>query len=53
MANYVEDAVQWVRGRRMVDEGSGLRHIARVMRCSPATAKKSLDVVAGKQGDDP
>ena len=28
--------------RRMADEGSGLRHIARVMACSPATAKKAL-----------
>ena len=28
--------------RRMAAEGSGLRHIARVMTCSPATAKKAL-----------
>ena len=28
--------------RRMADEGSGLRHIARVMQCSPATVKKAL-----------
>ena len=28
--------------RRMADEGSGLRHIARVMTCSPATVKKAL-----------
>ena len=28
--------------RRMADEGSGLRHIARVMACSPATVKKAL-----------
>ena len=28
--------------RRMSDEGAGLRHIARVMQCSPATAKKAL-----------
>ena len=27
---------------RMAAEGSGLRHIARVMTCSPATAKKAL-----------
>ena len=39
--------------RRMVDEGSGLCHIARVMQCSPATVKKALDAVAGSQGDDP
>ena len=35
--------------RRMADEGSGLRHIARVMTCSPATVKRALDVVAGCQ----
>ena len=28
--------------RRMSDEGVGLRHIARVMQCSPATVKKVL-----------
>ena len=28
--------------RRMSDEGAGLRHIARVMQCSPATVKKAL-----------
>ena len=28
--------------RRMADEGAGLRQIARVMRCSPATVKKAL-----------
>ena len=39
--------------RRMADEGSGLRHIARVMQCSPATIKKALDAVAGSQDDDP
>ena len=39
--------------RRMADEGSGLRHISRVMQCSPATVKKALDAVAGSQGDDP
>ena len=38
---------------RMSDERSGLRHIARVMTCSPATVKKALDAVAGSQGDDP
>ena len=38
--------------RRMADEGSGLRHIARGMTCSPATGKKALDAVAGSQGDD-
>ncbi len=38
---------------RMADERSGLRHIARVMTCSPATVKKALDAVAGSQGDDP
>ena len=38
---------------RMADEGAGLRQIARVMTCSPATVKKALDVVAGSQGDDP
>ena len=39
--------------RRMADEGSGLRHIARVIQCSPATVKSALDAVAGSQGDDP
>ena len=39
--------------RRMADEGSGLRHIARVMACSPATVKKALNSVAGGQDDDP
>ena len=39
--------------RRMAHEGSGLRHIARGMQCSPATIKKALDAVAGSQGDDP
>ena len=28
--------------RRMSGEGAGLRHIARVMQCSPATVKKAL-----------
>ena len=28
--------------RRMSDKGVGLRHIARVMQCSPATVKKAL-----------
>ena len=28
--------------RRMADEGAGLRQIARVMQCSPATVKKTL-----------
>ena len=28
--------------RRMADDGSGLRQIARVMTCSPATVKKAL-----------
>ena len=28
--------------RRMVEEGAGLRQIARVMTCSPATVKKAL-----------
>ena len=28
--------------RRMADGGAGLRHIARVMQCSPATVKKAL-----------
>ena len=28
--------------RRMTEEGAGLRQIARVMTCSPATAKKAL-----------
>ena len=28
--------------RRMAQEGAGLRHIARVMQCSPATVKKAL-----------
>ena len=28
--------------RRMAQEGAGLRHMARVMRCSPATVKKAL-----------
>ena len=31
--------------RRMADEGSGLRHIARVMQCSPATVKKASDAL--------
>ena len=31
--------------RRMADEGAGLRHIARVMTCSPATVKKALDII--------
>ena len=39
--------------RRMAQEGSGLRHIARVMQCSPATVKKALDAGAGSPGDDP
>ena len=39
--------------RRMADAGSGLRHITRVIQCSPATIKKALDAVAGSQGDDP
>ena len=29
--------------RRMGGEGAGLRQIARVMQCSPATVKKVLD----------
>ena len=29
--------------RRMADEDAGLRQIARVMTCSPATVKKALD----------
>ena len=32
----------WGEGRRMSQEGAGLRHIARVMQCSPATVKKAL-----------
>ena len=28
--------------RRMSDEGAGIRHIARVMQCSPSTVKKAL-----------
>ena len=28
--------------RRMADEGAGMRQIARVMTCSPATVKKAL-----------
>ena len=39
--------------RRMAQEGSGLRHIARVMQCSPATVKKALDAGACSPGDDP
>ena len=31
--------------RRMADDGAGLRQIARVMTCSPATVKKALDAV--------
>ena len=31
--------------RRMTEEGAGLRHIARVMQCSPATVKKALTPV--------
>ena len=30
------------RCRRMAEEGTGLRRIARVMTCSPATVKKAL-----------
>ena len=30
--------------RRMAEEGAGLRHIARVMQCSPATVRKALAV---------
>ena len=30
------------RCRRMAEEGTGLRQIARVMTCSPATAEKAL-----------
>ena len=33
--------------RRMADDGAGLRQIARVMTCSPATVKKALDTVQG------
>ena len=29
--------------RRMAEEGAGLRQIARVMQCSPATVKKVLE----------
>ncbi len=32
----------WCQGGRMASEGAGLRHIARVMQCSPATVKKAL-----------
>ena len=39
--------------RWMAAEGSGLRHIARVMQCLPATIKKALNAVAGSQGNDP
>ena len=39
--------------RRMADEGAGLRQIARVMQCSPATVKRTLYAVAGSQSDDP
>ena len=35
--------------RRMADEGAGLRQIARVMTCSPATVKKAL---AGPHAED-
>ena len=38
--------------RRMAEEGAGLRQIAWVMTCSPATIKKALDAVAGIQDDD-
>ena len=33
--------------RRMTEEGAGLRHIARVMQCSPATVKKALAALDG------
>ena len=33
--------------RRMTEEGAGLRHIARVMQCSPATVKKTLTPALG------
>ena len=38
--------------RRMSEEGAGLRQIARVMTCSPATVKKALNAVAGSHDDD-
>ena len=38
--------------RRMADEGAGLRQIARVMTCSPATVKKARDAVSDGQGED-
>ena len=33
--------------RRMTEEGAGLRHIARVMQCSPATVRKALAATMG------
>ena len=33
---------QMEQSRRMAEEGAGLRQIARVMQCSPATVKKTL-----------
>ena len=35
--------------RRMAEEGAGLRQIARVLACSPATVKKALAFAAGSQ----
>ena len=34
---------QMEQSRRMAEEGAGLRQIARVMQCSPATVKKVLE----------
>ena len=36
-----EQVEQVEQCRRMREQGAGLRHIARVMRCSPATVKKA------------
>ena len=33
---------------RMAEEGTGLRHVARVMQCSPATVKKALAAALGR-----
>ena len=39
--------------RRMTEEGAGLRHVARVMQCSPATVRKALALVdVGLPPDD-
>ena len=38
-------AEQLEQCRRMADEGAGLRQIARVLGCSPATARKAVALI--------